>query len=136
MLTGGCYCGEVRYQADGEPGFRGQCFCRECRYIAGGSANLFWVMPADTFTYVKGEPKRFARRDLETPATREFCGECGTHITTRAPRNPSGVVLKVGTLDDPSLYGGPQSVLWCDEAEAYHQIPEGVRAFPKFPTRG
>jgi hypothetical protein len=135
MLTGGCYCGQVRYEAGGEPGLRGQCFCRECRYVAGGSANLFMIMAADEFAYVAGEPTQFTRPDLESPVTREFCPTCGTHLTTRSPRSP-GVILKVGTLDDTAAFAGPNVVLWTDEAEAYHHIPEGVRAFPTFPTRG
>jgi hypothetical protein len=42
----------------------------------------FFVMPADGSRYVKGEPKTFTRTDLEKPATRQFCAECGTHIAS------------------------------------------------------
>jgi len=35
-LTGRCYCGALRYEAGGDPLFKGQCHCRECQYIAGG----------------------------------------------------------------------------------------------------
>ena len=35
-ITGRCYCGAVRYEADGPPAFKGQCHCRECQYISGG----------------------------------------------------------------------------------------------------
>ena len=125
----------VRYEATGEPSMRAQCFCRECRYIAGGAGNLFMVMPADGFVYVEGEPAKFTRADLERAGTREFCPTCGTHLTTRGQGSPA-VVVKVGTLDDPALFEGPQMVLWTDEAEAYHHIPEGVPAFAKLPPRG
>ena len=84
-LEGGCYCGNVRYVAEGEPALKAQCHCRECQYISGGSPNLFLLMPADGFRYTKGAPKGFTRSDLESAVTREFCAECGTHIVTRWP---------------------------------------------------
>jgi hypothetical protein len=99
-LEGGCYCGAVRYEAEGEPMLQAQCHCRECQYITGGSPNMFVVMPGDGFKYTKGAPKQFARKDLEKPVTREFCAECGTHMVTR-PQRPV-VVVKVGTLDNPA----------------------------------
>ena len=134
-LSGGCYCGAVRYEAQGEPTFRGECHCRECQYIAGGGPNFFMVMPAQSFRYVKGEPKGYSRADLENPVTREFCENCGTHLTTRTPRRPEGVVLKVGTLDDPKAYEGPQVVMWTADAQPFHVLPEGVRQFSGFPGR-
>ncbi len=99
-LEGGCYCGAVRYVAEGEPMMQAQCHCRECQYITGGSPNMFVVMAPDGFKYTKGAPKQFARKDLELPVTREFCAECGTHVVTR-PQRPV-VVIKVGTLDEPA----------------------------------
>lgn len=134
-LTGGCYCGAVRYEATGPAAFKGQCHCRECQYITGGAENLFMVMPAAGFAYVKGEPATFTRSDIESPGTREFCGTCGTHLTTRSPRDPSIVILKVGTLDDPSIYEGPQAVIWTADAQPFHLMPEGVPTFAGFPGR-
>ena len=123
----------MRYESDGPPGFKGQCHCRECQYISGGAENLFMIVPAAGFRYTQGEPKGFKRADLENGATREFCAECGTHITTRV-RDPGIVILKVGTLDDPAAdYGGPQVVIWTKDAQPYHLLPEGVPQFPGFP---
>ncbi len=79
-LEGGCYCGSVRYVAEGEPMMKAQCHCRECQYISGGAPNMFVLMPLDGFKYTKGSPKKFARSDLERPVTREFCADCGTHM--------------------------------------------------------
>jgi hypothetical protein len=132
-LTGRCYCGAVRYEAERPPRFRGECHCRECQYIAGGGPNYFMIVGSDGFRYTEGEPKRFMRADIGSPATREFCGECGTHITTRIPRDPSVVILKVGTLDDPAVYEGPQAVIWTSDAQPFHLMPAGVPQFAALP---
>jgi hypothetical protein len=132
-LTGGCYCGAVRYEAAGEVGFRGQCHCRECQYISGGSENLFMMMPADGFTYTKGQPTGFKRSDLANPVTREFCPTCGTHLITRIAGG--NIVLKVGTLDDPKLYGGPQAAIFTKDAQPFHIFPDGIPTFAGVPGR-
>src|SRR5947207_13608161 len=84
-LEGGCYCGALRYVAEGEPTLKAQCHCRECQYISGGAPNMFLLMPPEGFRYTKGAPKQFKRSDLDNAVTREFCAECGTHILTRRP---------------------------------------------------
>ncbi len=132
-LEGGCYCGAVRYRIEGEPLFRGQCHCRECQYISGGSPNVVLGMPAAGFRYTCGEPRAFRRPDLENPVTREFCGGCGTHLLSRAPRLPDAVLLKVGTLDDPSAFGMPQVAIYTCDMQPFHVIPEGVVRFERAP---
>jgi hypothetical protein len=133
-LEGGCYCGKVRYVAEGEPMRKGQCHCRECQYITGGAPNMFVVMPSAGFAYTKGAPKQFTRGDLETPVTREFCPDCGTHMATRPPGRPV-IVVKVGTLDDPKLYGGPQMAIFTIDKQPFHQIPDGLPSFERMPQR-
>jgi hypothetical protein len=49
-LEGGCYCGNVRYVADGEPLMKAQCLCRECQHITGGTPNVFVAMPGGGLT--------------------------------------------------------------------------------------
>jgi hypothetical protein len=133
-FEGGCYCGALRYVAEGEPMMKAQCHCRECQYIAGGAPNMFMLMPPAGFAYTKGAPKQFSRRDLENPVTREFCAECGTHILTRRP-GLNAVVLKIGTLDDPALFGGPQMAIYTIDKQPFHQIAEGLPAFERLPKR-
>jgi len=132
-IEGGCYCGAVRYKAEGDPLFKGQCHCRECQYFSGGHPNVIVAMPGSGFTYTKGAAKGLSRKDLAKPVTREFCPDCGTHILTRAPTVPGEVILKVGTFDDPSLYGGPQMAIYTIDKQSFHHVPPGVPAFERVP---
>ena len=130
-LEGGCYCGAVRYEAEGEPLMQAQCHCRECQYITGGAPNMFIIMPSDGHKYTKGTPKAFARSDLERPVTREFCPDCGTHLATKLPGRPI-VVVKVGTLDEPAQFM-PQMAIFTVDKQPFHQIPEGLKTFERRP---
>ncbi|WP_091741000.1 GFA family protein [Phenylobacterium immobile] len=129
-LEGGCYCGEVRYVAEGEPALRAQCHCRECQYMTGGGPNFFLAMPADGFVYKKGEPRRFTRSDIENPVTREFCPTCGTHLATKITGRPI-VIVKVGTLDDPAQFGEPQLAMFTIDRQAFHHIPDDLPAYER-----
>jgi len=133
-LEGGCYCGEVRYVAEGTPMLKAQCHCRACQHISGGAPNMFMLMPPDGFRYTKGKPKQFKRKDLENAVTREFCAECGTHMVTLRPGLPA-VVLKVGTLDDPALFGEPKMAIFTEDRQVFHYIPEEMPVFEKLPPR-
>ena len=133
-FEGGCYCHGLRYVAEGNPIMKSQCLCRECQYFSGGGPNMFMVMPADGFRYVEGEARSFTRTDIDNPVTREFCARCGTHIATRRPGLPA-VILKIGTLDDPSLYGGPQSAIFTVDKQSFHCIAEGLKTFERMPQR-
>ena len=91
-------------------------------------------MPPQGFRYTSGEPRKFSRSDLENPVTREFCGECGTHLTTRPPNLPL-VVLKVGTLDNPTLFGAPQMAIYTVDKQPFQVIPDGLPTFEGLPPR-
>ncbi len=135
VLTGGCFCGELRFEAEGEIRMRGLCLCRTCQKISGGAGNLFIGIEADGFRYTRGEPRRFKQPDIADAPTREFCGECGVHIAGRSPKAPGGVIVKVGALDDPAIFEGPSLVVWTDDKHDFHIVPDGARAFPRMPGR-
>ena len=130
-LRGRCYCGAVRYKVTGDPLFQGQCHCRECQYIAGGAPNMVMGFPAAGFEYTQGSPKAFQRKDLEKPVTREFCPECGTHLVSRVSGMPAALI-KVGTLDDPSVFSPQMAIYTCDR-QSFHLIPDGIPTFERMP---
>ena len=135
ILEGGCYCGEVRYRVDGDVLIKGQCHCRECQTISGGAPGLFMGIAQDGFTYIKGQPKTFARSDLENPVIREFCADCGTHLTSLRPGGTGWVILKIGTLDDPSVFGQAQIAIFTKDKQPFHMIADGIATFEGLPPR-
>ncbi len=132
-FNGGCYCGEVRYRCEGPSRLRALCYCRTCQMISGGAGNLFMAVDAPTFQFTQGDPKSFNKADRFGSPTRHFCGTCGVHLTARSERAPGAVLVKVGTLDEPGVFAGPQLVTWTSEMQAFHLLPADVPAHPEFP---
>ncbi len=105
-IEGGCYCGSLRYRADGDPQFKGQCHCRECQFVSGGGPNYCMGLAEAGFEYTLGSPKLFSRSDLDDPVTREFCGECGTPLTWEGDAGGDlGPIFEIhlSTFDDPNV---------------------------------
>ena len=112
----------------------GQCMCLTCQMISGGAGNLFMAVNAGGFQFTKGSPRAFNKKDRPWSPTRHFCEYCGVHLTARSDRAPSAVLIKIGTLDDPGVFEGPQLVTWTSEMQKYHLLPPQVPAYPEFPT--
>lgn len=130
IFEGGCYCGSMRYRAEGEPILEGQCHCRECQYITGGEPNTFIALPLSGFTYTKGNPAAFTRTDIPNPVTRRFCPTCGTAIGTEI--RGSLMAIKVGTMDEPARFS-PKVAIFTIDKQPFHMIPEGVPSFERMP---
>lgn len=130
-VTGSCYCGDVKYEAETDPVMMAQCHCRECQYLSGGGANYIVAIPKASFKYTGAEPARFSRDDLETPVVREFCSKCGTSIASLPPGIDMAMV-KVGTLDDPSVFNPQMAIYTCDKQD-FHHVPDGIPSFDKVP---
>ena len=134
-LSGGCYCGAVRYEISGDIPMRALCLCATCQKISGGGGNFFVGLTDNAFKYTKGTPRSFTLDPSSGTPTREFCGECGVHIAARSPKAPGGIVVKIGTLDQPAAIGRPNMVFWTRDKQAYHLLPEGAQSFATLPGR-
>jgi hypothetical protein len=89
-------------------------------------------MPVEGFAYTRGSPSSFTLPDLANAVTREFCGTCGTQIIGTAPVLPDTVLIKVGSLDEPSLFS-PDLAIYTAEKQAFHHIPDELPAYEGYP---
>lgn len=133
MIEGGCVCGKVRYRATGNPLWGSFCHCRECQRFSG--AGHLPVMGVDGAGFsVQGEPRRFTLAGGSgKPATRWFCGDCGSLLYGETEAIAGLIIVYVGSLDDPSIFK-PQARLnikhrhaWdaVDDLPAFHGMPPG-----------
>ncbi|MGA7276172.1 MAG: GFA family protein [Candidatus Udaeobacter sp.] len=97
-ITGGCYCGEVRFSAAPEVRVRTNCHCANCRRAAGAQAVAWIVVRRSQFQFVKGTPRRY---QTETGAWRTFCDRCGTSLTYEHDKRLDEIDVTTGSLDHP-----------------------------------
>lgn len=133
VVTGGCYCGALRYEVLARPHVKGQCHCCACQVIAGGGPNYFMMVAPDAFQWTRGTPRTFRHPDVDGAVTRHFCPTCGTHILTTRPDMPDNIV-KIGTLDAPERFV-PRIVIHFAEAQPFHLVPPDTPVFDTIPQR-
>jgi hypothetical protein len=99
MLTGGCFCGRVRYEVTGVPYNATNCHCAICRRASGAPFVAWFSVKRGEFRIVAGEPASFRSSDH---GTRRFCSQCGTQIIFASTDFPDEVDVTTGSLDDPN----------------------------------
>jgi hypothetical protein len=118
-ITGGCLCGKVRYAiAVDQPTAARQCWCRLCQYLSAGGGTVNAVFPKEAMT-ISGETADFVSvADSGSVMHRRFCPACGTPLFSEAEPRPHVVIVRAGTLDDPSL-AAPAAIIWTKMAPAW-----------------
>ena len=130
MITGGCHCGAIRYQAEGEAITHALCHCTDCRRHAGAPM-VGWTMYAqDAVKVTKGTPKVYASSEH---ARRHFCADCGTGLFYANTQMLPGIIdIQSATYDDPDSVPArahiqvAERIGWMARA---HELP-AVRTLP------
>jgi len=108
VLTGGCHCGALRYEARGEPYALSLCHCADCRRVSGAPALAWFSVKKNNFAFVSGHPAVYrSSRD----ARREFCGRCGAQITYAHEQRADEIDITTASLDDPNA-AAPLEHIW------------------------
>jgi hypothetical protein len=128
-VTGGCLCGAVRYEYEGEVGPAGYCHCADCRHISGSAFGVSVRVKAAGFRIVSGVPKGFTKTgDSGRAVTRYFCADCGCPLFTEPPLHPETVFIKAGSLDDPTLVV-PDRQAWTRSRVTWAEIDPAIASY-------
>jgi len=100
-LTGGCFCGEVRYRIDAPLGPARSCHCSRCRKAFSGSGSAYAEVSTESFSWTRGEGNLTFHES--TPGWGLcFCRTCGTTLCGIHEGKVHGVTL--GGIDgDPGV---------------------------------
>jgi hypothetical protein len=97
ILSGGCHCGAIRYEAKVENHEAYYCHCRMCQRSFGNIFSTFFNLPKVSVEWTTRAPKYFHSSKI---AQRGFCGECGTPLSFEY-HDSERMDLSVGSLDYP-----------------------------------
>ena len=133
-VNGGCLCGKVSYQINGNMGVFQYCHCSRCRKFTGSAyaSNLF-VSP-DDFSWLSGEEfvGRYDPADTKYFATC-FCKNCGSSLPWLS-KSKKVVIIPAGTLDeDPGIR--PMQNLFCGSRPAWYTPVSAIPEYEKMPER-
>jgi hypothetical protein len=120
-MQGGCYCGTIRYEAEGAFGAT-LCHCADCRGTAGAPAVAWFTVPRAAFRFTRGEPTRFRS---SAACERSFCPVCGTQLTFGSDRSPTEIDVTTCSLDDPELVP-PGDHVWTRSRLSWAPICDGL----------
>lgn len=131
-ITGGCHCGAIRYEAEGDAITHALCHCSDCRRSAGAPM-VGWTMYASGKVAVtKGQPRIY---HSSTHGRRHFCPDCGTGLFyTNDAILPGITDIQSATYDDPAAVPArchiqtAERIAWMEHA---HELPQ----FERFPPQ-
>ncbi len=129
-ITGGCRCRAVRYTVSAAPIAVRQCWCRDCQYWGSGSATVNAVFEVDKVSLMGALTDFVSKAESGNTMHRGFCPACGTPVTSASDARPQFVILRVGTLDQPSLLA-PAMTIWTDSAPQWAHMDPEIPAMPK-----
>ena len=123
---GGCQCGKIRYQAQGEPSNTTNCHCTQCRLAAGAAYMTFTAFPLANVTFATEKPKFYESSDK---AERGFCPSCGTALSFNFIGSDT-INIATLTFDDPSPFP-PTDHIFIDSKVSWLVIGDDLPQFPR-----
>ncbi|MBP0443722.1 GFA family protein [Roseomonas sp. SSH11] len=126
MLTGGCHCGAVRYEAHGTPFNTTICHCEDCRRVAGSPCVAWFSVARVDLRVVRGEMRHYASSPR---AMRGFCAACGTPMTFAAHDLLEEIDVTTASLDEPDRVPPADHTRTAARISWLH-VSDGLPAYP------
>lgn len=133
-IRGGCLCGEVQYEASGDPKTFYHCHCGRCRKASGTghatnllltNAKLIWSKGEELLKFYKvPDSERFGR---------QFCSNCGSAVARFVPEL-NAVLIPAGSLDS-DISVKPQARIFWDSRADWTCGGDALPMFAEYPPR-
>jgi hypothetical protein len=131
-FAGGCLCGALRYEAEGEPLYAGLCYCTDCQKASGSGFIPFLGFAASAVRFSGESRASVCKTDSGSDATRNFCAACGSMVFGGERGKSDAFTIYAGSLDDVSLFH-PKAAIFTRSRPAWAVIPPGLKIFEALP---
>lgn len=133
-VEGGCQCGAVRYRITASPLGVYNCHCRDCQRSSGAAYSMSMPTRREHFEHLSGEVTAFDKSADSGRVVRMLgCATCGTKLWNEPLASSAMLVVKPGTLDDPS-WAVPVGNIWTNSALPWVRIDETQVSFTGQPA--
>jgi len=130
--TGGCLCGGLRYEAQGEPAYAGHCYCGDCRKASGSGFIPFMGFAASAVRFT-GHSRTFTCKSASGgDAVRNSCPVCGGLVFGGIVGQDEMHTIYAGSLDDPTLFK-PAIAIFTRNRPAWALVPAELTVFEAMP---
>ncbi|WP_341678457.1 GFA family protein [Niveibacterium sp. SC-1] len=130
--TGGCACGEIRYEISGEPIFQNHCHCLDCQHKSGTGHGSYLTFPRGGVK-VQGRAAHWDMiADSGNVKTRAFCPTCGSPVYMTFAAMPEIFTVHATSLDDPDRFR-PHAVTYNFRAHSWDHVDPTLTKFERMP---
>ena len=130
-LGGGCLCGSVRFEISEPPTVAYYCHCTRCQGRTGSGSSAQARIDGRGFRLLEGDDVVKGWRHPDGGFEKFFCSECGAHLFSRNPDDPSQMSVRMSAFDgDPGVR--PIGRAFVAYAAAWEPIPDdGLERWPE-----
>jgi hypothetical protein len=130
-VTGGCFCGAVRYRLLTAPLFCYACHCADCHKHSGSVYACYTSIEADFLASISSTAPNTSTRKRPSGVIRRqaTCPECATWVWSESfleGQEPVTIDVRTGTLDHPELME-PDLHSHIESRIPWVLLPEGAR---------
>ncbi len=123
-MSGGCYCGKVRYRASNVGTEVTECHCSQCRKQSGHRYAVVDARAGEVEIEGGDQITWFRASDA---AERGFCSACGSHLFWRSLHDDDMGIL-AASIDEPTGIRMARHIYVKDKGD-YYEITDGLPQF-------